>query len=241
MTDQRGGSGRDGDGDGKRGFLKRWSRLKLEEAERQPPEPTLPAEAPIAEAPPAEEPLAEAPLAEAPEEIAEAGAPARVEGTEGSEAGTEEPFDPADLPDIDSLDKDSDYTGFLKEGVPAKLRHMALQKLFRSDPVLAVLDGLNDYDEDFTLAKVAEKIVSSYKPGRGYVDDEDGEDETEDIETGDIEADGIEADDIEAVDIEDGDVETGDNEDGDIETGGGEDTELAKAPEKETGRKRERS
>ncbi len=223
MTDQRGDGDGGRDGEGKQGFLKRWSRLKLEEAERRPPEPALPAEAP--------EEKAEALPVVAPEEIAEAGAPAGAESAEGSEAETEEPFDPADLPDIDSLDKDSDYTGFLKEGVPAKLRHMALQKLFRSDPVLAVLDGLNDYDEDFTIAKVAEKIVSSYKPGRGYVDDEDDEDDktpTEDIETGDIET---------------GDIEDGDDGDGDIETGEGEDgegeeIEIAKAQEKETGEKK---
>ena len=216
---------RDGehDGEGKKGFLKRWSRLKLEEAERQPAAeaPIAAAEAPIAAA---EAPIAEVPPVEVTQEISEAGTLAETESPAGPEAEPEEPFDPADLPDIDSLDKDSDYTGFLKEGVPAQLRHMALQKLFRSDPVLAVLDGLNDYDEDFTLAKVAEKIVSSYKPGRGYVDDEE-EDETGDIEDEDIETVEIEDEDIETVDIEDGDIETGDTKD----------TELADADEPKKG------
>jgi Protein of unknown function (DUF3306) len=194
-----------GDGDDKQGFLKRWSRLKLEEAERRPADPE--------------------PMAEAPPENAAAGAPAKIEPKaiepepkaiepkEESGAEPEAPFDPADLPDIDSLDKDSDFTGFLKEGVPAQLRHMALQKLFRSDPTLAVLDGLNDYDEDFTLAKVAEKIVSSYKPGRGYVDDEGDEDEIGDVEETDI--------------------ETGDIEDEEGETGETENTESADAEEAE--------
>ncbi len=181
---------RDGQGGGedKQGFLKRWSRLKREEAERKP------AEALIADVPPAEETPAEV-----TGELTETGAPAET----GITTEPDEPFDPADLPDIDSLDKDSDFTGFLKDGVPTQLRHMALQKLFRSDPTLAVLDGLNDYDEDFTLAKVAEKIVSSYKPGRGYVDDKDDvEDETGDIEEADIEI----------ADIEDADRETGEAE-----------------------------
>ena len=57
-----------------------------------------------------------------------------------------------DLPDIDSLDKDSDYTPFMAEGVPAELKKLALRALWRSDPVLANLDGLNDYDEDFKAA-----------------------------------------------------------------------------------------
>lgn len=55
----------------------------------------------------------------------------------------------ADLPDIDTLHKDSDFTGFLRDGVPEELKRLALRKLWRSDPVLANLDGLNDYDEDF--------------------------------------------------------------------------------------------
>lgn len=200
MADRDDGQG----GEDKKGFLKRWSRLKLEEAERQP------APAPVT-APPVED----APL-EAKQEIA----PAEAETEDSAEAETEEPFDPADLPDIDSLDKDSDYTGFLKAGVPAQLRRMALQKLFRSDPALAVLDGLNDYDEDFTLAKVAEKIVSSYKPGRGYADDTEEEDEPEDIEAGEVET----------VDLEDADIEDDADEDSD-----GDETQVADADETEKG------
>ncbi len=57
-----------------------------------------------------------------------------------------------DLPDIDSLDKDSDYTPFMQDGVPEALKRLALRALWLSDPVLANLDGLNDYDEDFKLA-----------------------------------------------------------------------------------------
>ncbi len=57
-----------------------------------------------------------------------------------------------DLPDIDSLDKDSDYTPFMQVGVPEELKKLALRALWRSDPVLANLDGLNDYDEDFKAA-----------------------------------------------------------------------------------------
>lgn len=76
------------------------------------------------------------------------------------------PPEELDLPDVDSLDKDSDYTGFLREGVPEALRNKALRKLWLSDPVLANLDGLNDYDEDFTLLfktvkEIAEGLVKS--------------------------------------------------------------------------------
>ena len=57
-----------------------------------------------------------------------------------------------DLPDIESLDKDSDYTPFMQEGVPDELKNLALRALWRSDPVLANLDGLNDYEENFKVA-----------------------------------------------------------------------------------------
>ena len=67
---------------------------------------------------------------------------------------------PAELPDIESLDKDSDYTVFLKDGVPEHLRLRALRKLWRSDPVLSFIDGLDDYDEDFRkIHRVAERLA----------------------------------------------------------------------------------
>jgi hypothetical protein len=73
-----------------------------------------------------------------------------------ADAPVEDPT--ADLPDIDTLDKDSDYTVFMREGVPEALRNRALRKLWLSDPVLANLDGLNDYDEDF-VAELKEGVA----------------------------------------------------------------------------------
>jgi len=55
------------------------------------------------------------------------------------------PVRPEDLPDIDSLDEHSDYTVFLKEGVPEVLKRKALRRLWRSNPVFETwgLAGLN--------------------------------------------------------------------------------------------------
>ena len=53
-----------------------------------------------------------------------------------------------DLPDIESLTADSDFSVFMSEGVPDELKNLALRKLWRSDPVYANLDGLNDYDPE---------------------------------------------------------------------------------------------
>ena len=55
----------------------------------------------------------------------------------------------ADMPPIDSLDGDSDFSVFMSPGVSEELRTEALQKLFHQ-PEFNVTDGLNDYDEDYT-------------------------------------------------------------------------------------------
>ena len=71
--------------------------------------------------------------------------------------------------DIDMLTYDNDFTIFMKTWVPGPLRQRALRKLWTTNPALAVLDGLNDYDLDYTDAAMqAGKVVSSYVPGRGY-------------------------------------------------------------------------
>ena len=65
-----------------------------------------------------------------------------------------------ELPDIDSLDDDSDYSAFLSPEVDEALRKVALRKLFRA-PFFNQLDGLNDYDEDFTTFEALGDIVTS--------------------------------------------------------------------------------
>ncbi len=66
-----------------------------------------------------------------------------------------------DLPAVDSLDKDSDYTPFLGDGVPEKLARAAMRKLWRSDPIFAFRDGLDDYDDDYTIIETIAKAVTS--------------------------------------------------------------------------------
>ena len=59
---------------------------------------------------------------------------------------------------------------FLAKGVPEFLRRRALRALWRSDPTFAVLDGLNDYDEDFNLPKYNQKVLATaYQVGKGIV------------------------------------------------------------------------
>jgi len=99
------------------------------------------------------------------------------DGAHADEAGDPEVL--ARLPEIDSLDYESDFTPFFQQGVPESLRRKALRKLWRSHPLLANLDGLNDYDEDFTMVGMVDMpdLRSVYRVGRGIVlDDETGAD-----------------------------------------------------------------
>jgi hypothetical protein len=57
----------------------------------------------------------------------------------------------------------------MRSGVPKRLRNMALRRVWRLDPVLANLDGLNDYDEDYTDAAmlVGAAVKTVYQVGKG--------------------------------------------------------------------------
>ena len=124
------------------GFLSRWSRRKRE-VEQTPLEPSVPAPEAVPELPAAAE-------AEALDEELEANRLA------------------AEAIDIESLGKDDDFTVFLKRGVPELLRKTALRKLWRTDPVFANVDGLNDYDEDFRNPTHS-VYKSLWQVGRGFL------------------------------------------------------------------------
>ncbi len=72
------------------------------------------------------------------------------------------------LPDPDTLSEGDDFKAFLRETVPARIRTRALRRLWISNPVLANVDGLVDYGEDFTdAACVLEKLQTAYQVGKG--------------------------------------------------------------------------
>jgi len=63
-----------------------------------------------------------------------------------SKEAEEETF--PEVPPIDSLNEDSDYTVFLSSRVPEEVRTRALRRLFHL-PQFNVTDGLDDYSESF--------------------------------------------------------------------------------------------
>jgi len=106
-------------------------------------------------------------------------APAEIPDAAQQEPGEEdapEDYQPGEFDDVDfdKLNYASDYSRFMKKGVPEAIRRRALRMLWSSNPILANIDGLNDYDEDFTDAALAVKVLTSnYKPGIGYLTEEE--------------------------------------------------------------------
>ena len=94
-------------------FLSRWSRRKRE-AKAHPEEDT--------------QRSGEAPLQD--ERV-----PGRPPASEPSEQVPPD-FDVESLPPIDSIGADSDISAFLREGVPASLRHAALRRVWSTDPAI---------------------------------------------------------------------------------------------------------
>ena len=105
-------------------FLDRWSRRKLAEHK----------DAAVAGADPADTMVAGVP---------------EQEDTPAVAADPQQALTDADMPPVDMLDSDSDFSVFMSPGVSEQLRRQALRKLFHL-PAFNVTDGLNDYDEDYT-------------------------------------------------------------------------------------------
>jgi len=82
---------------------------------------------------------------------------AAVENAESTEGFDIHSLTDEDMPDIESLDEESDYSGFLSKNVSEGLRKLALQKLFHSK-TYHICDGLDDYDGNYT---VFEKLDTS--------------------------------------------------------------------------------
>ncbi|MQY44075.1 DUF3306 domain-containing protein [Epibacterium sp. SM1969] len=84
------------------------------------------------------------------------------------ELSDEEILTKLDLPDPDTLGEGDNFKVFLNKAVPSRIRTRALRRLWRVNPVLANIDGLVDYGEDFTdAALVVEGMETAYQVGKG--------------------------------------------------------------------------
>lgn len=129
------------------GFLSRWSRRK-QSAAAEPDDPDS-----------------------VPEDVSADAEEAALADTQADEELSDaEILEKYDLRDPDELGPGDDFSGFMRAAIPEHLRRRALRTLWRSNPVLANLDGLNDYDGDWTGGSVpAGQLKTAYRVGMGFV------------------------------------------------------------------------
>ena len=124
------------------GFLARWSRRKSEASEET--------------------------------RVAKAAPELDVPGGEAPQASQSSPVvdkTDADMPPLESLDENSDYSEFMSPAVSERLRRMALRKLFHL-PKFNVVDGLDDYADDYTTFGPLGEIITAHQRYQREVEQE---------------------------------------------------------------------
>ncbi|MGZ3352813.1 MAG: DUF3306 domain-containing protein [Xanthobacteraceae bacterium] len=108
-------------------FVSRWARLKRNSDARCSTEPT-------GDGPPVD-----------------AIASSETDAMPGRENGdiTDEPFDPASLPSIETITVNTDIRGFLQSRVPVELTRAALRRAWASDPAIRDFIGIAENQWDF--------------------------------------------------------------------------------------------
>lgn len=140
------------------GFLGRWSRRKRAAAGK-----AAPAEAPL---------IAPQEAAMSAPGVAAATAPGAGEGA----AAAVPPAVEVQLPAVEALTLDSDFTAFLKDEVGEALRRKALHKLF-SDPHFNRMDGLDIYIDDYSQPDpIPPDVLARLKHAREWLQSDADED-----------------------------------------------------------------
>ena len=70
-----------------------------------------------------------------------------------------------DMPAVDTIDENTDMSGFLSPKVSEAVKKAALKKFFHS-PIFNIVDGLDDYDDDFRNFEALGDIITSDMRGQ---------------------------------------------------------------------------
>jgi hypothetical protein len=144
-----GSSAEDRDEDG---FLRRWVRRKAEARSGDPEsEPADPSSAPD---------RTESGGTQPPESIQVRDGRAPDGQRDGQLADAPRVLSDADMPPLESMDQDSDYSPFLSRGVSPDLRQAALRQLFRQ-PKFNVETCLDDFQDDYVNFQPLGDIVTA--------------------------------------------------------------------------------
>ncbi|MGC1818976.1 MAG: DUF3306 domain-containing protein [Casimicrobiaceae bacterium] len=133
-------------GDPERFSLRRWSQRKHAAAREPNPARAVPAEIDPDLAQPGDASFTgSTPTADAAPTAGVVPAPSLADDTDAGLASDAR----AELPPVDTLTIESDFTAFMRPGVDEAQKRGALKKLF-SDPRFNVMDGLDTYIGDYT-------------------------------------------------------------------------------------------
>jgi hypothetical protein len=111
-----------------------------------------------------------------------------------------------DMPPVDALDENSDVSDFFSPEVSEKLRKAALRKFFHS-PGFNIVDGLDDYDDDFTSFPALGDIVTAEMRHRMQHQVQERQETKDGEETG-VAADDQNAEDFDEAGLADSPVES---------------------------------
>ncbi len=107
-------------------------------------------------------------------------AAARQRDAEAAETPEAQLLADLNLPAPEEMGPGDDFAAFLSSAVPTALRNRALRRLWTTSPVLANLDDLLEYGEDFTGAGEAGGVIATaYRVGKGFLASEPAEAEAE--------------------------------------------------------------
>ena len=93
-----------------------------------------------------------------------------VDDSQYSDLNDQELLEKFKLPNPEKIKKEKGLDLFFKDGVPDRLRQIALRRVWKLNPIIRFADAeINDYHEDFTdAATVIEGMQTAYQVGKGY-------------------------------------------------------------------------
>ena len=126
------------------------------------------------------------------EEQAAANAPApdsTAESEEDAALDDDQLLQKYGLTNPEEIEDEASLDAFMQNGLPDRLRQMALRRMWRLNPLFRFADEMVEYGEDYTdAATVIDGMTTAYQVGKGYL--QKAFDALED-EGGDTEADGL--------------------------------------------------
>ena len=126
------------------------------------------------------------------EEQAAANAPApdsTAESEEDAALDDDQLLQKYGLTNPEEIEDEASLDAFMQNGLPDRLRQMALRRMWRLNPLFRFADEMVEYSEDYTdAATVIDGMTTAYQVGKGYL--QKAFDALEDEEC-DTEADGL--------------------------------------------------